>query len=55
MQKKSAKLQIPVSMVFNPETGATQFEYASMNEADFQNVIRKLFAPYFQKGSAKNE
>ena len=52
MQKKPDTLRIPISMIYNPETGATNFKYRDVSKGDFEETIHRLFGPYFSKGSA---
>jgi len=45
-----SKIQVPVSMCFNSETGETKFKYITTTREEFRKAIQQIFAPYFEKG-----
>lgn len=46
----ASKLKIPVSMIYNTETGTAKFKYVNATREEFRKAIQTIFAPYFKKG-----
>lgn len=45
-----SKLKIPVSMIYNAETGTAKFKYVNTTKEEFRKAIQTIFSPCFKKG-----